>query len=259
MEMRSSSVQRFLIIEAASFIIAALIHWGVIATGYEYSGAALPEGVIGTVLLAGLILSLVLPARTRMIGLATQGFALAGTLIGLFVVVIGVGPNTLPDLLYHIGILGVLLTGLVVATRFGRPGEPWRLTALSVVHSLVRATGLLQLALGLAFWTGNLLVAVPFHIFNGILFVLLLEATALLAAMSGASRRLVAGAIAWGVVVILLGLTQTSILPGDLHWIVRLVHLAAGLVALGLAERLAMRARLAGLATPSPVQAGLGR
>jgi hypothetical protein len=239
--MRSSSIQRFLIVEAAGFITAALIHWGVIATGYEYGGAAIPEGVIGVVLLGGLILSLVLPTRTRIIGLATQGFALAGTLIGIFVSVIGVGPNTLPDILFHIGILAVLLTGLVVTVRSGRSGEPWRLTVLSVVHSLTRATGLLQLALGLVFWTGNLLVAVPFHIFNGILFVLLLEATALLAAMCGASRRLVAGAIAWGVVVILLGLTQTSILPGDLHWIVRLAHLAAGLVALGIAERLAAR------------------
>lgn len=239
--MRSSLIQRFLIVEAASFILAALIHWGVIATGYEYGGAAIPEGVIGLVLLGGFVLSLIASARTRVIGLAAQGFALAGTLIGVFVTIIGVGPNTLPDVLFHIGILAVLLSGIVVTVRSGRPTQPWRLTLLSVVHSLVRATGVLQLALGLVFWTGNLLVAVPFHIFNGILFVLLLEATALLAAASGASRRLVAGAVTWGFVVTALGLTQTSILPGELHWIVRLAHLAVGLVALGLAERLAKR------------------
>jgi hypothetical protein len=34
-----------------------------------------------------------------------------------------------------------------------------------------------------------------------------------------------------------------SILPGDWHWVVRVAHLAVGLVAIGLAERLAGAAK----------------
>jgi hypothetical protein len=40
---------------------------------------------------------------------------------------------------------------------------------------------------------------------------------------------LASGAFAWGVLVIALGMTQTQILPGDLHRIVHVVHLGFGL------------------------------
>ena len=35
------------------------------------------------------------------------------------------------------------------------------------------------------------------------------------------------------------GMTQQAILPGDLHWIVRVMHLVIGLAAMPIAERLA--------------------
>ena len=52
-----------------------------------------------------------------MFGLAAQGFALFGTLVGIFTIAIGVGPRTGPDIVYHIIIVIVLVSGLIVTAR----------------------------------------------------------------------------------------------------------------------------------------------
>jgi hypothetical protein len=83
--------------------------------------ARIAEGVIATVLLAGAAFTWVRPAWTRRAGLFTQAFALLGTLIGIFTIVVGVGTRTAPDVIYHIAIVGVLVLGLLVATRAARP------------------------------------------------------------------------------------------------------------------------------------------
>jgi hypothetical protein len=106
-----------MLVEAASFVVAALIHSGVFITGYEHPQARIAEGVIAAVLIIGLILTFVRRAWTRSIGLTAQGFALLGTLVGLFTIAIGVGPRTAPDLVYHAAILLVLGWGLVVTAR----------------------------------------------------------------------------------------------------------------------------------------------
>jgi hypothetical protein len=235
------SIRLFLLGEAIAFGAAALVHAGILPLGYEHEGAYVPEGIIGAVLLAGFVLTWVLPTWVRGIGMAAQGFALMGSLIGLYVGVIGVGPHTVPDFVFHAGIVLALLWGLVVATRH-EDGSA-RLAAVAILQTLVRATGLLQIALGLLFWTGNLLVAVPFHIFVGMLFVVLLVVQAGLAAWAGGPRRLVLFTIAWALVVPAFGQTQGAILQGDFHWIVRVAHLLVGLVAMGPGERLAASAR----------------
>ena len=107
----------FLLLEGASFVLAGLVHFGVLARGYEHGSAAPAESVIGSVLLVALALSWGLPAWTRTIGIVAQGFALLGTLVGAFTIAIGVGPRTLPDVVYHAAILLALACGLVVAAR----------------------------------------------------------------------------------------------------------------------------------------------
>jgi hypothetical protein len=69
------------------------------------------------VLLVGATLTWIRPAWTRPVGIAAQGFALFGTLVGVFTIAIGVGPRTAPDVAYHIGIVVVLVWGLVFAAR----------------------------------------------------------------------------------------------------------------------------------------------
>lgn len=107
----------FLLVEGASFVAAALVHFGVLLDGYQHRKAGTAETVIGAVLLAALALTWARPARTRRIALAAQGFALLGTLVGLFTIAIGVGPRTAPDLAYHATIIAVLIAGLAVVGR----------------------------------------------------------------------------------------------------------------------------------------------
>ena|SRR5687768_11261200 len=254
------TIRLFLLLGGFSFFAASLAHLGVLVQGYEHEGAYIPESIIGAVLLAGFALTFVLPSRARAVGIAAQSIALMGSLIGLYVSVIGIGPHTVPDLVFHVGIVLALLWGLVVAARGGSTRGGARLASVTVVRVLIRATGLLQVALGLAFWSGNLRVALPFHIFNGILFVLLLLAQTGLAAWAGVKWQLVLFALVWAVLVPTFGMTHPAMLPGDLHRIVELVHMLVGLVAIGLGERLASaaRARFQGTGPRQPTQEAAG-
>lgn len=105
----------FLLVEAASFTAASLIHSGVLITGYEHPIARIAEGIIAAVLFVGLALAWRRPPWARWVSLTVQGFALLGTLVGLFTIARGVGPRTIPDLVFHVGIVAVLAWGLIVA------------------------------------------------------------------------------------------------------------------------------------------------
>jgi hypothetical protein len=126
--------------------------------------------------------------------------------------------------------------------------------ATTILRWVVRITGLLQLVLGLAFWSGNLLQYVQFHMLAGFVFTFAVLAVVVLAAFARVGLGLVLVGIVWVVVVPVLGMTQTQILPGDFHWIVQVVHLLVGVGAIGFADRLAgavlaRRAREAALTT----------
>jgi hypothetical protein len=114
---RSQSIRLFMFFEAVAFSAAALTHFGVLAGGYEHQKAGTAESVIATALFTGLVLTWIFPRLTRAIALAAQGFALFGTLVGIFTIAVGVGPRTAPDIAYHIGIVIVLVGGLTVAIR----------------------------------------------------------------------------------------------------------------------------------------------
>ncbi|HEY7643959.1 MAG TPA: hypothetical protein VH858_02880 [Hyphomicrobiales bacterium] len=105
-----------LLIEAAVFLLAASAHLGWTVTGYEHMRAATAESVIAAVLLLGFILSVAIPDRIRAIGMTAQIFALLGTVIGVVMVAIGVGPQTGPDMIYHALMLILLCTGIWIYT-----------------------------------------------------------------------------------------------------------------------------------------------
>src|ERR687885_80118 len=115
------TIRLFMLAEGASFLAASLVHAGVLIPGYEHRQARIAESIIAAVLLGGAVLTWLRPASTRAVGLAAQGFALLGTLVGLFTIAVGVGPRTAPDVIYHIVIVAVLVGGLVACTR-GRRG-----------------------------------------------------------------------------------------------------------------------------------------
>jgi hypothetical protein len=115
--MRSTpqTVRFFMLFETATFMVAASIHSGRVIAGYEHQKARLAESVIAIVLLAAVASTWIRPAWTRRAGLSAQLFALVGTLIGVFTIIVGVGPRTIPDMAYHAAIVAVLVWGLVNA------------------------------------------------------------------------------------------------------------------------------------------------
>ncbi|HEY7342542.1 MAG TPA: hypothetical protein VH591_16835 [Ktedonobacterales bacterium] len=112
-------VRVILLIEAIAFITAGAIHSGLLVVIDTHHQAAIAESIIGVVLLIGFGLTWIWPAQTRQIGLVAQAFAALGTMVGLFTIVVGVGPRSVGDIAFHLAILAVLGWGLVVTARSG--------------------------------------------------------------------------------------------------------------------------------------------
>ena len=117
--------------------------------------------------------------------------------------------------------------------------------AIAIPLVLLRVSGLLQIVLGLAFWTGNLLNLIPLHMLIGLVFVLALWVLAVLAALNRVNLGFVALALVWGLFVLILGMTQVQLLPGAAHWVIEVLHLLVGLAAMGLGGRLARMSKQA--------------
>jgi hypothetical protein len=114
--MMSSGIRLMLGLETAIFLVASLIHFEVLFDGYPDREAGIAEMVIGVVLLAGFIYTFLAPQRERITALVVQGFALAGTLVGL-ILLIALGPATALDVFIHLVMITVLVIGLVTAWR----------------------------------------------------------------------------------------------------------------------------------------------
>jgi hypothetical protein len=118
---RIQTLRALLLFEAATFVVAATIHFGGLVDGYAHRKAAIAETVIAVALLVGLAISL-RSGWALEAALGAQAFALFGVLVGLFTIAVGVGPRTAPDVAYHVGIAAVLATGIAIAAR-ARPGR----------------------------------------------------------------------------------------------------------------------------------------
>lgn len=53
--------------------------------------------------------------RLLMLGEAATFIALLGTLVGIVTIIMGIGPQSVPDVVYHIFIVAVLAWGLAMA------------------------------------------------------------------------------------------------------------------------------------------------
>jgi uncharacterized integral membrane protein len=108
---------------------------------------------------------------------------------------------------------------------------------------LMRVGAGVQVVVGLGLWNGRWYSLVDAHRTVGIVYVLLLWVLAIIALVQRRSVKVALFGIVWGFVIVALGFAQQGILIGDLHWIVRVVHLIVGLAAMPIAERLAPRIR----------------
>jgi hypothetical protein len=120
---------------------------------------------------------------------------------------------------------------------------------LTIAQMLVRITGVLTLVLGLLFWSGDALNLIPVHMLLGVILVLSLWLLAALASQAGVPPAMAAGAALIGLITLILGLVQDSLLPGSTHWIIQVLHLLVGMAAIGSGEMIGGRLRRRRVAT----------
>ncbi|MDQ2716717.1 MAG: hypothetical protein M3Z08_17565 [Chloroflexota bacterium] len=111
-----------------------------------------------------------------------------------------------------------------------------------IATMVLRITALLALILGIIFWaTDSADSLVPVHMILGILVVLSLWTAGIVAAVSRrGSWGLAGAAVVLGAIVLVVGLTQRTLLPNP-HWVIQVTHLLLGLLAIGLGEMIAAR------------------
>jgi hypothetical protein len=115
------AIRTFLIVLIALFAFAALTHSGIVMSGHRHRPAATAETVIGVVLLMGLLAGLIRPAAIRAIAITVQAFALLGTGVGIFTIIVGIGPRSTLDVVFHSCMAIALIAGLVVALKASPP------------------------------------------------------------------------------------------------------------------------------------------
>jgi len=106
----------------------------------------------------------------------------------------------------------------------------------------VRVSSVVVILLGLLLWTGNFDSLRLVHVFFGIVIVLGLWMIGVIYAAQGSSPVLAGATFIWGAIVVLVGLNQDQWAPGSNHWLIQIMHLLFGLVAISLVEIIDARA-----------------
>jgi hypothetical protein len=123
---------------------------------------------------------------------------------------------------------------------------------LTSAQMLVRITGVLQLILGLLIWAESMFSLVGIHTLIGLVFVLSLWVLAAVSTRAGVPTTQAAGVIILGLIALIFGMVQTSLLPGSLHWIIQILHLLIGMAAVASGETIGGRVRRVRLAEAHP-------
>ena len=117
---------------------------------------------------------------------------------------------------------------------------------IRIASMILTLAGALALLSGLFFWFGWAAQLVALHMLLGILAVLALCTIGIAqAALPGGSWSFALIAVPVGIVTLLLGLYQSTLLVGSLHWVVQVLHLALGVIMIGLGHMAAARTRKA--------------
>jgi len=116
--------------------------------------------------------------------------------------------------------------------------------AIRIASMVLSLTGLLALILGLLFWTGSALNLVSLHMLLGFLAVGALWIVGVAQALTRSGSWIIATvAIIVGALMVVLGLIQASLMVGEFHWVIRIVHLLLGLLTIGMGHMAAARSR----------------
>jgi hypothetical protein len=97
--------------------------------------------------------------------------------------------------------------------------------------------GIGAVTLGLLHWFFHISF-IEIHMLFGVVVTLALLITGSVAVFTKGLRVLGAIAIVFALIVPVFGITQTRILVGDFHWLIRVAHLLVGAAAVSLTERI---------------------
>jgi len=114
-------------------------------------------------------------------------------------------------------------------------------SAVTTLRILVRLCGLLLIILGILFWTGHALGLVQAHMVIGLVLAVVLWVLAFLGAKRGVGGGFATLVAVWALVMVVFGAMHTRLMPGSAHWVIQVLHLLVGIVALGLGDRLGMQ------------------
>jgi hypothetical protein len=122
-----------------------------------------------------------------------------------------------------------------------------------IASLVLRLCGALALLLGLLFWSGTAYSLVRVHMLLGLLVVLSLWIVGIGQAFSrSGSWPLAGGAILLGLLVLVVGMTQSRLMVGPFHWAIKVVHLLLGVLAIGVGQRAAAPRRKSGAVPQVP-------
>ena len=115
---------------------------------------------------------------------------------------------------------------------------------IRIASAVLSLAGLLALILGLLYWTGTALYLLQMHMLLGFLAVGALWVIGIGQVFSKAGNWVIAAcALVVGAVTIAIGVIQSSLMVGEFHWVIQIIHLVLGLLAIGMGHMGAARYR----------------
>jgi hypothetical protein len=114
--------------------------------------------------------------------------------------------------------------------------------AMTIFDWILRIAGTVALVLGLLIWTLQLDI-INVHMLFGLIVTLALLVISFLATFTRGLRLLGIIGIVYAFILPLLGVNQETLLVGDLHWLIQVIHMLVGIGALALAGVISVRYR----------------
>jgi len=115
---------------------------------------------------------------------------------------------------------------------------------IRIASAVLSLAGLLALILGLFYWTGTALYLLQMHMLLRFLAVGALWVIGIGQAFSKAGNWVIAAcALVVGAVTIVIGVIQSSLMVGEFHWVIQIIHLVLGLLTIGMGHMGAARYR----------------
>jgi len=116
--------------------------------------------------------------------------------------------------------------------------------AIRIASAVLSLAGLLALLSGLLFSAGLAMNLMSLHMLLGFLAVAALWAIGIAQLFSPGGNWVVAtSAVILGVLTIFIGLYQSTLMVGQLHWIIEVIHPTLGILTIGLGHMGAARYR----------------